>query len=161
MSIKQGFAFPRDEQNNAPSSGNAGSMESAYQPYSGERNPHYRPPQPSPYQEPDVTPPYGRTNVQRPHDGSEDNAFANQQKDIQTYRRTSALVSGVDFDMPSEVTSAGRPVGHSGPHRFATFGELPAVDGTGVDVAGANAFATRGRIPDDTNLQGGGIETGR
>lgn len=136
MVVQKGFAFPRDEQGNAPSSGDGG--DGATVPATGQRNPAYREP---------VNP--GRLSTA----GGLDSHLSRGRGSERDYREAQAASSGVledggagGFALPTDVD------------RFTTTGQVAAnsAEQPMSTAGGSDRLVVNDTLPDDSNAQAGG-----
>ncbi len=137
MSVKSGFLFPRDEQGNAPSSGDGASVESKYDPNTGLAAPGYVAPSPSKRQDA-----HGGLNTQL-------SEGRNSERD---YRETYAASSGVHgggaegLALPTDV------------ERFRTTGQISGDSNrqSASTTGGTDRLVVNDTLPTDSNLTAGG-----
>jgi hypothetical protein len=139
VTIQRNFAFPRDEQNNAPASSDGGDGGGAFDPFTGRKNPDYVPPEPS---------------ARQSTAGSLGDGTAHG--DIASYHRARAAAS----EIQNTAGSAGFGLPGSVDAGFGTFGNAAGTQ-FGTTTGGTDALTVRdSQLPDDTNLQAGGRALG-
>lgn len=137
MSVKTGFAFPRDEENNAPSSGDGGTNP-AYDPNTHLPVPGYVAPSPAKRQD---------------TRGGLDTEISRGRKSEQEYRETAAASSGVHgggaegLALPTDVD------------RLSTTGQISDDSNrqSASTTGGTDRLVVNDTLPTDSNTQAGGL----
>jgi hypothetical protein len=135
MVVQKGFAFP--DQPPKPSSGDGASVESQYDPNTGQRNPSYRAPKPS---------------DRLPTSGGLDSEISRQRGHEAQYRLAQSQSTGIHsygsegFGLQGDDTN------------MEQVGSIPADSNEQITstTGGGDELVQRGEVPKDSNLQAGG-----